>query len=90
MKRSHRLRAWLLNRQASALLRKARRPHKQSAHMIGAQPQPLLKYSRARARSHSYYLLLALAVVLTAYANFYIDKPQRHAPSCTPFIRQMT
>lgn len=35
MKISHRIRAYWLNRKAAALLRRARRPHKQSVHMIG-------------------------------------------------------
>lgn len=35
MKLSHHIRAYILKRQADALLRRARRPHKQSEHMIG-------------------------------------------------------
>ncbi len=35
MKLSHHIRAYMLKRQANALLRRASRPHKQSVHMIG-------------------------------------------------------
>ena len=35
MKLSHHIRNYMLNRKADALLRRARRPHKQSEHMIG-------------------------------------------------------
>jgi hypothetical protein len=35
MKLSHHIRVYMLKRQANALLRRASRPHKQSAHMIG-------------------------------------------------------
>ena len=35
MKLSHRIRAYMLKREANALLRRASRPHKQSEHMIG-------------------------------------------------------
>jgi hypothetical protein len=35
MKLSYRIRAYMLKREADALLRRARRPHKQSVHMIG-------------------------------------------------------
>lgn len=35
MKLSHHIRAYMLKCQANALLRRASRPHKQSAHMIG-------------------------------------------------------
>ena len=35
MKLSHRIPTYMLKRQANALLRRASRPHKQSAHMIG-------------------------------------------------------
>jgi hypothetical protein len=35
MKTSHWIRAHMIDRKANALLRRASRPHKQSAHMIG-------------------------------------------------------
>jgi hypothetical protein len=64
MKLSHRIRAYMLKRQANALLRPASRPHKQSAHMIGrtkfaAGPEALVSAAVAAA------LVAVVSLVLT-------------------------
>jgi hypothetical protein len=75
MKFSHRIRAYMLKREANALLRRASRPHKQSGHMIGRS---------RRALNPDALVGVAVAIALLVAFNLVLTEPvpaDRTAPA---------